>query len=713
MSNLFTLENFSRNIRILITRVGLPLGREIENKLRNLNKMEIVSCQNPSPGLINEEPFDVVIHLAGFDPPSFAETLYHTSILHQLLDLCLKHKAKFILVLPLGKTSLKEVAVSLVSQFHKLFSVNFELIEIGEKDLLSDSADEVINRFVHRTHLQKLKKAFTEKVKEEIKPKTVKPNKIIFGLLLMSIIPLGIIMRGVVGEKLIQCSQKSLQTGLWTQSRKCANGAVALGISPKLAKLFLDLAKVGELGGQLLSGRSEDLENFSGELSYARERIAQVQIEILDEPTRILLGGWRELLSRLKYVTADAGVLLGTNKSINYLILIQDVNEVRSTGGFIEGVGLLTVAGGKTENIQLLTSYTADGLLKGSVTPPNDLMMATGEQGWYLRDSNWDPSFPNSAKQAAWFVEKQLQKITDIVVGLNTKTLAKILTVTGPITLPGEPHEINSGNLMSIGLAKATADPANRSFYLDVFGAILTKLQVLPSGKLGQLGAVFLDGLESRQIMISPVGETVLPNIIATGWDGNLGSFADSIYMVSSNVGINKANSSVDQKTTIDVSLTNLEAQVSISSQFVNKSTSNTWPAGNYKNYLRFYLPNNANLKHVLVNDKKLGAELINIKSTPEFMEVGFLINVLPNQSTTVGVSFNRNLPKTNRFSYALNILNQPGVEGASLGVSIHYPATWLAQINKSAGIAAAGLLKYNTDTNRPFKTSVDFLKRD
>ena len=96
MGKLFTLENFSKNIRVLITRVGLPLGREIENKLKDLKKFEIISCQNPSPNLIKEEPFDVVIHLAGFDPPSFAETLYHTSILHQLLDLCLKHKAKFV-----------------------------------------------------------------------------------------------------------------------------------------------------------------------------------------------------------------------------------------------------------------------------------------------------------------------------------------------------------------------------------------------------------------------------------------------------------------------------------------------------------------------------------------------------------------------------------------------------------------------------------------
>ncbi|MEK7163671.1 MAG: DUF4012 domain-containing protein [Patescibacteria group bacterium] len=711
MSKLFTLENFSKNIRVLITRVGLPLGREIENKLKDLKKFEITSCQNPSPNLINEEPFDVVIHLAGFDPPSFAETLYHTSILHQLLDLCLKHKAKFILVLPTQNTSLKEVAVSLVSQFHKLFSVNYELVELGEKDLLSDAADEVIKKFVHRTHLQKLKKAPAEEIIDKPKIKVPVPKRLIIVLILIGIIPMGIFGWRMAGKKLLACSLRSLQKGSWVQSQKCAKGAMTLGSSTKIAKLYFDLAKVGELGGRLLSGRSEDLENFSGELSYARERIAQVQIEVTDEPTRILLAGARELLTRLKYVTADAGVLMGTTKSVNYLILIQDAFELRPTGGFIEGVALLMVSAGKIENVQLLTALTADGLLKGTVTPPEDLQIATGEQAWYLRDSNWDPDFPKTARQTAWFIEKQLHKSTDIVVGLNTRTLAKVLEITGPVNVSGEPREINAGNFLTLGLSKSSADPATRNFYLDVFGAVLTKLQAMSPDKLGQLGSVVLDGLETKQLMISPVGETALPNIVATGWSGNLAP--DSIYMVSSNVGINKANSSVDQKTLVDVSLSGSIAEISLSTVFTNKAPGNTWPTGNYKNYLRFYLPSDVSINRIVVNNKPLGPESIRTTSTSEFIEVGIMVNIPASQEVTAGINFSRKLPEISRFTYTLNIPNQPGLGTGSLGVTLRYPPTWLAQTAKPAAVAAAGLLRYNGDISKPFKMSADFLKHD
>ena len=711
MGKLFTLENFSKNIRVLITRVGLPLGREIENKLKDLKKFEIISCQNPSPNLIKEEPFDVVIHLAGFDPPSFAETLYHTSILHQLLDLCLKHKAKFVLVLPSDNTSLKEVAISLVTQFHKLFSVNYELVELGEKDLLSDAADEVIKKFVHRTHLQKLKKIPTEKIIEKPKNKAPLPKKIILILLLIMIIPMGIIGWRFTGLKLLECSLTSLKQGNWIQSQKCAKGAITLNASTKIAKLYSDLAKVGEIGGRLLSGRSEDLENFSGELSYARERIAQVQIEVTDEPTRILLAGWRELLTRLKYVTADAGSLMGTTKSVNYLILIQDAFELRPTGGYLEGVALLTVTAGRIENVQLLTAFTADSLLKGTVIPPEDLQVATGENSWYLRDSNWDPDFTKTARQTAWFIEKQLHKSTDIVVGLNTRTLAELLEITGPVKVSGEPREINADNFLTLGLSKSSADPAARNYYLDVFGAMLAKTQTLSADRLGQLGSVILRGLESRQLMVSPVGETTLPNIVATGWSGNLDP--EGIYLVSSNVGINKANSSVNQKTLVDVSLSRLEAEISLSTVFINKALGNTWPTGNYKNYLRFYLPSDASIKRIVVNNKSLGPESVRTTSTSEFLEVGILVNIPANQEVTVGINFSRKLPDISRFSFSLNIPNQPGLAAGSLGVTLRYPPTWLAQTEKPAAVAAAGLLRYNGDISKPFKMSADFLKHD
>lgn len=728
MSKLFTMENFSKNIRVLITRVGLPLGREIENKLKELKKFEIISCQNPSPALINEEAFDVVIHLAGFDPPSFAETLYHTSILHQLLDLCLKHKAKFILVLPANNSSLKEVAISLVSQFHKLFSVNYELIEVEEKEILSDAADEVIKKFVHRTHLQKLKKTILENSQiEELQPRPqnnlkLKYKKLIYLLVLLFIIPIIIFGWRLAGKKFLDCSRQSLQMGLWSQSRKCAGMAKTLGTGANIAKLYSDLAKVGELGGGLLTGRSEDLENFSGELSYARERVAQVQIEVIDEPTRIILSGWRELLTRLKYVTADAGVLLGTTKSINYLVLIQDSFELRPTGGFIEGVALLTVSAGKIENVQLLTAFTADSLLKGSVTTPEDLQIATGEKNWYLRDSNWDPGFPKSARQAAWFIEKQIHKNIDIVVGLNTRTMAKILKVVGPVKIDTEPREINAGNMLTIGLSKSSADPTTKSFYLDVFGAVLTKIGNLPEDKLGQLGSVILDGLESRQIMISPVGDTTLPNIVATGWNGDLmpisciGSatcVADTVYAVSSNVGINKTNSSVDQNMLADVSLSASAVETSLSIVFKNKAQGNIWPLGNYKNYLRFYIPKDSKIKRVVVNDKVLGPESIRTTLTEEFMEVGILINIPAGQETTAGINFSRDLPDAGRFGYSLYIPNEPGLETGTLGVTVRYPPTWLAQTAKPAAVAAAGLLRYNGDISKPFKVSVDFLKHD
>ena len=46
---LFT-ENIFSNVRLLLTRCGLPLGKEILKQLEQLQKFEIVACQNPKGG---------------------------------------------------------------------------------------------------------------------------------------------------------------------------------------------------------------------------------------------------------------------------------------------------------------------------------------------------------------------------------------------------------------------------------------------------------------------------------------------------------------------------------------------------------------------------------------------------------------------------------------------------------------------------------------
>ena len=121
--------------------------------------------------------------------------------------------------------------------------------------------------------------------------------------------------------------------------------------------------------------------------------------------------------------------------------------ELRPTGGFIGSFGLITFDGGRLSDLTVNDVYTADGQLNGHVEPPLPIKNYLGEASWWLRDSNWDPDFPTSAKRAEWFLDKELGKKVDGVIATDLYPIKEILKVTGSVFLSDYNSTITSENL--------------------------------------------------------------------------------------------------------------------------------------------------------------------------------------------------------------------------------------------------------------------------
>ena len=197
----------------------------------------------------------------GFDPPSLAETLYHTSILHQLLDLALKHKSKFILITPEEQTSLKDVAISLVHQFSKLFKLQYHIIEIPKKMTTEEAATEVLKKFVHSSFFKKAK-IIPEPVKEPLAEKA--PNqrgKLIVGIII-SIIALIFLLVTQLLKSIDACAWNKLKVGDWMAAKRCA-----------VIDTAYDLAILGEQVQTILTDPTvDDIKNLSIHLSTLGEK---------------------------------------------------------------------------------------------------------------------------------------------------------------------------------------------------------------------------------------------------------------------------------------------------------------------------------------------------------------------------------------------------------------------------------------------------------
>ncbi|MEK7504104.1 MAG: DUF4012 domain-containing protein [Patescibacteria group bacterium] len=680
---LFT-ENIFSNVRLLLTRCGLPLGKEILKQLEQLQKFEIVACQNPKGDLTNEKEFEIIIHLVGFDPPSLAETLYHTSILHQLLDLALKHKSKFILITPEEQTSLKDVAISLVHQFSKLFKLQYHIIEIPKKMTTEEAATEVLKKFVHSSFFKKAK-IIPEPVKEPLAEKA--PNqrgKLIVGIII-SIIALIFFVGYPVAKKSIDaCAWNKLKVGDWMAAKRCA-----------VIDTAYDLAILGEQVQTILTDPTvDDIKNLSIHLSTLGEKIASNQLELTPvlENYGINLSQLRAVILRSRQAVDDLPTLLGLIKPINYLVLIQDNHELRASGGFIEGLALISVVGGHISDVQLLSSFTADAQMKGSVEPPPDLKKSLGESNWYFRDSNWEADFPIVAQKAAWFVAKQLNRQIDVVVATNTSSLPSLLDIVGGVTL-SDGKKITSANVAQNIIQK--------DVLLNIVQAILPKLQAMDPNQLGRVSAWTMENLLSRNLSLS--GVTVnLNGIKAAGWDGGLSETA-SFYVVDSNVGVNKVDAWIERKLSYKATLDNARSQGEITLAYLNKSPSNDWPAGTYKNYIRVYLP-----KDVLVSAVSQEYQIV---ENGKWQIVGIMSQVLPQKPVVITIKYSNLLPATTSFVYRLDIPNQPGVV-RKLDVSINYPKTWLSQTQIVPTVASTGFFGYNTTAAAPTKYAVEFLRR-
>lgn len=158
-----------------------------------------------------------------------------------------------------------------------------------------------------------------------------------------------------------------------------------------------------------------------------------------------------KLLSEINDMLPGMIELFGNQKPHRTLILLQNNDEVRATGGFIGSVILLETENGYITTLKLQDVYDIDGQWRENIEPPAEIKPLTDR--WFFRDSNTSPDFRVSGEKAAWFYEKETGLPVDTIIAVNHELLGKILELTGPITLPeigAPPAQITADNYRTV-----------------------------------------------------------------------------------------------------------------------------------------------------------------------------------------------------------------------------------------------------------------------
>ncbi|MBX3048640.1 MAG: DUF4012 domain-containing protein [Anaerolineales bacterium] len=443
--------------------------------------------------------------------------------------------------------------------------------------------------------------------------------------------------------------------------------------------------------------------------------------------------------------------LLGMDaRPANYLLLLQNEDELRPTGGFITAVGGLVIQDGNILSFNLEDSYDVDDYNYLYPAPPWQLEEYMAARILVLRDANWRPDFPVVAAQVESLYAYSRAHTVDGVIAINQHALSLLVGALGSVRVDGQ--LITSENILMHMQAErgAVPNPEERTpenqqwlqehrkdFMQPMAEAILARLRNGSNVSWEEIISVLTKALDEKHILLQFDDATVDSFLAQYGWDGELRySSGDYLMLVDTNVGFTKSNPIVDTEVTYRIDLANLETPVAaLGVTYRNQSEvirecdpRPVAPGGDfgdyeamihdcYWTYLRVYKPDGARMINYQAQSIP-GEWILSGNSVPEridyldeldgFAEFGTMVVVPTQQSQTIAMAFS--LPDgmieqtETGYVYRLTLQKQPGVKQVDLNLGILLPQG--AQVVSSShselsqqGNEVSGQLKLSRDT--------------
>ena len=133
---------------------------------------------------------------------------------------------------------------------------------------------------------------------------------------------------------------------------------------------------------------------------------------------------------------ALAPQLLARPEEQAILLLAQNNDELRPTGGFISSIGAVQIKQGLPKLISLADSYRVENWDKPHLDPPEPLRKYMGIDLWVTRDGNWWPDYPTSAKAVADLFTLNQDVPVAGVIAVNMQAAERLLEALTPFELP-------------------------------------------------------------------------------------------------------------------------------------------------------------------------------------------------------------------------------------------------------------------------------------
>ena len=315
-----------------------------------------------------------------------------------------------------------------------------------------------------------------------------------------------------------------------------------------------------------------------------------------------------------------APALLGIDSPKTYMLLAENNDEMRATGGFISAVGLITLTGGKMGDLSIEDSYAVDDFSREYPPAPEPMKRILSAYLWVFRDGNWSPDFPTAVQDVLRLYHISRDTDIDGVIAVDQIALQMVVSALEPVSVPGFDDPATGDNIIEqIRRSWSPDDPnfkgwdadwyANRKNFMgDLVTALRNRIENDPGSvdwlRLANTLMAVMDERHAQIWLANPSAQAVLRQ---RGWDGAvLSPPGDFLLSVESNVGFNKMSAAVETELDyrVDLSdLTNITAATTVTQTNLAGGDAPCKPAPHYGkdywdmmnrcywNYWRLYVP--------------------------------------------------------------------------------------------------------------------------
>jgi len=354
------------------------------------------------------------------------------------------------------------------------------------------------------------------------------------------------------------------------------------GLKANIDLALLNLNKIHKIG---------ILWPIYGQISDIRQELVQAS-ELLEKTTPLI-----------KLLPA----LAGYPDTSRFLLILQNNDELRPTGGFIGVYGILETKNGAILSIDTDDSYHIDMPAslsdRWTLPAPEPLKKYLNVEKWYFRDSNWSPDWPTAAAQVAAIYQGENEAIGNPVppftgiIAITPDFVGDLLNLVGPIVVRGETYDAtNFQPLLQYNVEIAYKDqaisPWDRKDIVDeLMGELKSRLFQAKADKLNELIKIVNSNITEKNLQAY---------FLDAGWQ-SLGreagisgemkqSGGDYLMVVDANLGAFKSDAVIRKDISYVLSQENNGLSATVRLDYAHEGGFD-WRTTRYRSYTRVYAP--------------------------------------------------------------------------------------------------------------------------